>query len=932
MNMAPPLDKKYSPAQSSPFQPSSSTCKCSVSLLLVQAIDLIDPPPSSVDQIENDNFEDCVGGDGDGQENNIDNGLDKNTTEANNGVEESSRVIAPVSDGNSHDILTGEAPTTYTTTKKVRFSKSCVQRKIVSAQDAIQAFDNLIHAASLSTPHLTQNESQSTMPDDGRGKTSISAITGGVDRLDISWESLQQSADIYRALLITSCLLLELLPPYASSSMTGITANAKEINESKCTENNPQPPNTIMNNNIQLQYSCQRKCPLSFTNPSCIPELSPTIKKKILSTSRRCILLLRSLEKICAAKTIAERHTFSSTQSNTPTTATNMANKSFQSIQNQNFHSTTFYSGGDDIHDYDRSIADLYSNYDWHDDGFLPLAFSRNNHHTSCDESVGTTSNSDDYFQAKHANKPSILQECCYRPHNFTDPPSSKFEKCAWTRDWNRGERIISLRLEDYIYHDEGGYFPDIVGDFENNYVEERETEGMEETAESQWMQLNLHDNGEVTVADDNVESSSACMVDESIIDGNKSTISSLVQNNAHDTKVGGLTHDNNDDEVDDLTNNNENEDNPFFNLSPKALQIEEENLWSIMFPGESSSSPISAPPNDNGKYQGHHNINSDSREAGKGKRFSSKRRNRKKRLRTKRRRILKKKEANLSTAAKSVSESCPINDEETVEDDIDDDGDEINDEINQDSENAGASSEPIVYAKEGFLLLVRSENSMLDQAAKFDLNLSNNEPHRNSEDTPTTNQSRVYVRLHPSGWLSIEDRSVCHRGINPTTDDNGNESEEYQKTSYTAGKEFAVSSKGTPEHNVVPGQSQFSKQNFTEMSPISKRIRYLDYFIGSRTVCQPCVPKGLESFHFRLDGIRLLGASSLNSYCEANQTSETSAGHASSLLFCVDDATGTFMDGYDWVCALSGAASNANALQKNIQSEWTDEIKRMIK
>ena len=31
---------------------------------------------------------------------------------------------------------------------------------------------------------------------------------------------------------------------------------------------------------------------------------------------------------------------------------------------------------GDDIHDYDRSIKDLISNYDWHDDGYLPQPFN----------------------------------------------------------------------------------------------------------------------------------------------------------------------------------------------------------------------------------------------------------------------------------------------------------------------------------------------------------------------------------------------------------------------------------------------------------------------------------------------------------------------------------------------------------------------------
>lgn len=124
------------------------------------------------------------------------------------------------------------------------------------------------------------------------------------------------------------------------------------------------------------------------------------------------LLLLQYLEKTCAAKTISERHT---------TTA-------------------SFYIGGDDIEDYDRSIQDLHINYDWHDDGFLPKPAA---YKTTC---ATDTSNGDDGAST------SILHECCYKPHKSSVQPSSRYEKNASTKDWVRGDRLVSLSLEDYEY------------------------------------------------------------------------------------------------------------------------------------------------------------------------------------------------------------------------------------------------------------------------------------------------------------------------------------------------------------------------------------------------------------------------------------------------------------------------------------------------
>ena len=123
--------------------------------------------------------------------------------------------------------------------------------------------------------------------------------------------------------------------------------------------------------------------------------------------------------------------------------------------------------------------------------------------------------------------------------------------------------------------------------------------------------------------------------------------------------------------------------------------------------------------------------------------------------------------------------------------------------------------SDSSVHVKEGFLLLVSTKGHHDDV---FDFH---------------GKPIRVYAQLQPSGLLSIEDCGMHHdrgRFSGSSHDDNNEVSEE----------------------------------------PLMSRVRYYDFMIGSNAHCQPYMPKSAEgssssSFHFRLDGIYLLGASTLN-------------------------------------------------------------------
>ena len=261
-------------------------CDVEACALFDQAIDLIDPPRCADDSKRDDGY------------NNSQHEL--TTKDENDGIALSTDEV-----------------------KRVKFEEStCFAPREVTATDAIEAieaYDLLVHAASLSASSSREDLTQSA-----------------------TWKKMQHIADTYRALLVTSCLLLELLPRDETTTF------------------------------------------------------SPILEKTILSTGRRCILLLKALERICAAKSVSENN--------------NMA-------------------GGDDIRDYDRAESDFISNYDWHDDGYLPLPF--------CYSKVCRSS---------------VLDECCYLPIQ-QDPPCSKYERNAWTRHWLRSERLVSMNVDDYYHY-----------------------------------------------------------------------------------------------------------------------------------------------------------------------------------------------------------------------------------------------------------------------------------------------------------------------------------------------------------------------------------------------------------------------------------------------------------------------------------------------
>mmetsp|Transcript_14588 Transcript_14588/g.31739 ORF Transcript_14588/g.31739 Transcript_14588/m.31739 type:complete len:712 (+) Transcript_14588:46-2181(+) len=685
-------------------------CDCRLSHLLKRSIGLIDPYRSS---------------------GNSDNATATDSPSATSAAQ-TRPAVAVESESKSVDGSRKSTAALETCEKKVRFSESCSPpRKLISACDAIQAYDLLMHAASIISSSPLINAST-------------------------SWERLTHITDIYRALIVTSCLLLELLPQDLPSK------NNDAINN-----DNTQHDHTIQPTTTKSQQKCPLQC---IDDPPCIPSLSPAIEKQILSTSRRCILLLQALEKICAAKTIAQRHSNSHVQTIAAITAP---------------VSASIYEGGDDIHDYDRSTSDFISNYDWHDDGFLPLPFSSIDGENDKAVSAKPEYCSDDYKinQNRHSSKPSnILEECCYRPQHPTDPPSSKHEKNAWTRDWICGERIVSLRLEDYQYYDQRDSQKDNNSDVErvdggemdrtNNEIADNETSDVihDLTAESNYL---THTN----------EVNSSEMLDED------------------DIEEGHVS----------------------LNISPEVLAEEEECLLNMVLAGGGSSS--------------NHSRSS--------RLFNARERRKRKRQ--------KKKHAMYSEK--------------------------------QDTTNNPTSHINQIHAKEGFLLLVCEDipHSILQYLKNHD----ESNQHQSSGKTKTI---RIFARLHPSGWLSIEDRSIRHRDCN---------------------------------------------QDIEELSqqPLTPRTRYLDLFIGLETKCQPCVPEGTSSFHFRLNCISLLGASSLSQSFDNNDNGnhckcQTSLNNTSvDLLFGVDEGTGgDFMDGFDWVNTLSGA-STASSLPENIRSESGEEF-----
>ena len=583
--------------------------------------------------------------------------------------------------------------------KTVSFSSSCAPpNKLISVNDVKQAYDLLLHATSTSS-----SSPLAPLTSDGNIQHNNKIINE-----HSSWNDLSIIADIYRTLIVASNLLLELLPhdTLSSSSFT---------------------------NNIQDEQSTkqQQTCPLQCLNnddhsPQYIPSL--TIVKDILSTIRRSILLLQLLEHICAIKNISQERRY---------------NKDL----------VQYEGSGDDIHDYDRSIKDLISNYDWHDDGYLPQPFT---HHAIVDTNTTKENNK------KEVQSSNILQECCYRPTYPSDPPSSKHERSAYTRDWIRGDRIVSLLIDDYQYFDDDSSMKEEVG--VNNGIELEDDNNFPNTTDS----LDLNDQ-----ADDKGESA-------------------------------------------------EEEHGISLNLSKAEFEEEEGRLIDIMLADNTQQNKSTQ----RSKAQVKHNAK---------ERKKRKRQNKNKRKQDARCQL----EEQLDVTSATVM-------------------------TNQ--------VKPQSHTREGFLLLICEDKP---------LNILQHLQNKNSlcNNDKRTKSVRIYVKLHPSGLLTIEDCSIREN-------------------------EALVEEKA---------------------GPIPSRIRYLDLFIGTQTKCQPCIPDGTSSFKFQLSNIRLLGASSNSS--SSQPSTSTSLNEQIDIVLSVDEGTGgDFMDGFEWVNTLSGAANVKSSLIESIQSEWGDK------
>ena len=420
-------------ASDAPLPSIATTCGCSLSNLLQRAIDLIDPGRAS--PADND--------DGRTAATVVSVVVHPASNEIIDGSIREERDNTKDEDGGQATTLSSTAATTPPTKqehvekKKVLFSSSCAPpKKLICASDAILAYKILMHAASFSSssPPVISDDNLNIHVSDYQCMNDINPYT--------SWDILSIMADIYRALIVTSNLLLELLPA------KDYTDNLTRSKDDDTFSNAQKDIISSLTNNTKQKCPLQQCCSMDNTPSDYIPSLSSTIHKDILSTSRRSILLLQCLERICAVKAISQRHDNNPSQSNNDYLIP--------------LHPALAHKGGDDIHDYDRSISDLMHNYDWHDDGFLPLPFAHT--HTS-DDIVGNGEEKEkdgDNQKNQQSNNqlpPSnILHECCYRPQYPNDPPSSQFEMIAWTRDWNFGERIVSLCLDDYQYFDVDDY------------------------------------------------------------------------------------------------------------------------------------------------------------------------------------------------------------------------------------------------------------------------------------------------------------------------------------------------------------------------------------------------------------------------------------------------------------------------------------------
>lgn len=126
-------------------------------------------------------------------------------------------------------------------------------------------------------------------------------------------------------------------------------------------------------------------------------------------------------------------------------------------------------------------------------------------------------------------------------------------------------------------------------------------------------------------------------------------------------------------------------------------------------------------------------------------------------------------------------------------------------------------------------------------------------------------------MKLHPSGWLSVEDRSISF--INRGSD------------------------------------KSMTRQLY-------HRRRYMDYFITGSSICQPWSSEGVITFHFSIDGVLLLGSSAIGK--SANQNNHRS--QKNELLFAVDELSGgSLPDGFEWMSAISNIISSSKTMHDNL-------------
>ena len=171
---------------------SIATCGCSLSHLLKRSIDLIDPGRHH-------------------QSSTLESGSVATTDTTQN--QNDAPIIANQSTNNK---------------KTVSFSSSCAPpNKLISVNDVKQAYDLLLHATSTSS-----SSPLAPLTSDGNIQHNNKIINE-----HSSWKDLSIMADIYRALIVASNLLLELLP-HDTSSSSSYTNNIHKMNNQQNNNNN----------------------------------------------------------------------------------------------------------------------------------------------------------------------------------------------------------------------------------------------------------------------------------------------------------------------------------------------------------------------------------------------------------------------------------------------------------------------------------------------------------------------------------------------------------------------------------------------------------------------------------------------------------------------------------------------------------------------